>query len=154
MLTPDKIDSLAQQWALGTFIVATLLLCAAMLAVSYYLGGRYQGRAKNDPFESGIVSVGSAQLRLSAKFYLIGMFFVIFDVEALFLYAWAVAVREVGWPGFIEACIFIVVLFIGLIYIWRIGALAWSPEARRNKSPVSTNNHLPSNHANQTGVMS
>ncbi len=62
------------------------------------------------------------------------MFFVIFDVEALFLYAWAVSVRESGWAGFIEATIFITVLLAGLVYIWRIGALEWAPEARRSKA--------------------
>ena len=61
------------------------------------------------------------------------MFFVIFDIEALFLYAWAVSVRESGWAGFIEVFIFITVLLVGLIYIWRLGALDWSPEARRRR---------------------
>jgi NADH-quinone oxidoreductase subunit A len=105
-----------------------------MLGVSYVLGGRDWGRAKNEPFESGVVSLGSARLRLSAKFYLVAMFFVIFDVEALFLYAWAVSVRESGWPGLVEVTIFIVVLLVGLIYLWRLGALDWAPEARRKRA--------------------
>ena len=98
------------------------------------LGGRDWGRAKNEPFESGVVSVGSARLRLSAKFYLVAMFFVIFDVEALFLYAWAVSVRESGWAGLIEVTIFIAVLLVGLVYLWRLGALDWAPEARRRRA--------------------
>jgi NADH-quinone oxidoreductase subunit A len=97
------------------------------------MGGRTSGRAKNEPFESGIVPAGGARLRFSAKFYLIAMFFVIFDIEALFLYAWAVSVRESGWAGFVEVFIFIFVLLAGLIYIWRLGALDWSPEARRRR---------------------
>jgi NADH-quinone oxidoreductase subunit A len=104
-----------------------------MLVVSYIAGGRDWGRAKNDPFESGVVSTGGAHIRFSAKFYLVAMFFVIFDVEALFLYAWAVSVREVGWLGFIEVTIFIVVLLVGLVYLWRLGALDWAPEARRRR---------------------
>jgi NADH-quinone oxidoreductase subunit A len=84
-----------------------------------------------------VVSVGNARLRFSAKFYLTAMFFVIFDVEALFLYAWAVSVRESGWPGFIEAAIFILVLLAGLIYVWRIGALDWAPDSRRKKNTQS-----------------
>src|SRR3546814_10066350 len=68
-----------------------------MLGAASLLGGRDWGRAKNDPFESGVVGEGGARLRFSAKFYLVAMFFVIFDVEALFLYAWAVSVREAGW---------------------------------------------------------
>lgn len=105
-----------------------------MLVVAYVLGGRYRGRAKNDPFESGVVSSGGARMRLSAKFYLVAMLFVIFDVEALYLYAWSVSVRESGWMGFIEATIFIVVLLIGLIYLARIGALDWAPDGRKRKS--------------------
>jgi NADH-quinone oxidoreductase subunit A len=130
----DKVEALAHNWSFGVFLVIIGLVCALMLTVSWLLGGRYRGRAKNDPFESGIVSVGSARMRLSAKFYLTAMFFVIFDVEALFLYAWAVSVRESGWPGFIEATIFILVLLAGLVYVWRIGALDWAPEARRRKA--------------------
>ena len=94
------------------------------------LGGRAWGRAKNKPFESGVESVGSARLRFSAKFYLVAMFFVIFDVEALYLFAWSVSVRESGWVGFIEATIFITLLLVGLLYLWRIGALDWAPKKR------------------------
>jgi NADH-quinone oxidoreductase subunit A len=114
--------SAAHHWAVAAFIIVILLVCAAMLGVSALLGGRTRGRAKTEPFESGIVSVGGAQMRLSAKFYLVAMFFVIFDVEALFLYAWAVL---------IEAAIFIFVLTAGLVYLWRIGALDWAPASRR-----------------------
>jgi NADH-quinone oxidoreductase subunit A len=88
------------------------------------------GRAKNEPFESGVVGQGGARLRFSAKFYLVAMFFVIFDVEALFLYAWAVAVREAGWAGFVEAVIFIFILGASLVYLWKIGALEWAPASR------------------------
>lgn len=130
----DKVEILAHNWAFGIFLLVIGLICTLMLGVSWFLGGRYRGRAKNDPFESGIVSVGSARMRLSAKFYLTAMFFVIFDVEALFLYAWSVSVREAGWAGFIEASIFVAVLLVGLIYVWRIGALDWAPEARRSKA--------------------
>jgi NADH-quinone oxidoreductase subunit A len=98
-----------------------------MLGASYVLGGRNHGRAKEEPFESGAVSVGSAQLRMPAKFYLVAMFFVIFDLEAVFLYAWAVSVRQNGWRGFATAAIFIVVLLAALFYIWRVGGLDWAP---------------------------
>lgn len=134
MSSNATVATLAHHWGFGVFLLALAGMCAAMMVLSYYLGGQYKGRAKNDPFESGVVSVGGARLRLSAKFYLTAMFFVIFDVEALFLYAWAVSVRESGWPGFIEASIFIVVLLIGLVYVWRIGALDWAPEARSRKA--------------------
>jgi NADH-quinone oxidoreductase subunit A len=130
----STVATLAYDWSFAVYLLAVIGLSALMLGVSYVLGGRDWGRAKNEPFESGVVSVGSARLRLSAKFYLVAMFFVIFDVEALFLYAWAVSVRESGWAGLIEVTIFIVVLLVGLVYLWRLGALDWAPEARRRRA--------------------
>lgn len=127
----STVATLAYDWSFAVYLLAVVGLSALMLVVSWFLGGRDWGRAKNEPFESGVVSVGSAQLRFPAKFYLVAMFFVIFDVEALFLYAWAVSVREGGWPGFIEVTIFIGVLLVGLVYLWRLGALDWAPDGRR-----------------------
>ena len=137
----SSVEVLAQHWSLGVFLGGILLIVCVMLFVPPWLGGRNWGRAKFEPFESGVVSVGGARLRLSAKFYLVAMFFVIFDVEALFLYAWAVCVREVGWLGFIEVSIFVAVLLVGLVYIWRLGALDWAPEARRRKKRSSETPH-------------
>jgi NADH-quinone oxidoreductase subunit A len=98
-----------------------------MLIGGRFLGGRSHARYKNTPFESGIQAVGNTYIRLSAKFYLIAMFFVIFDVESLFLYAWSVSVRETGWAGLLEATSFILVLLVGLLYLIRIRALEWTP---------------------------
>ena len=117
-------------WAFLVYAAAVGAIVLLMLGLSWILGGRNTGRAKNDPFESGVVSVGSGRLRISAKFYLVAMFFVIFDLEAVFLYAWAVSLRESGWAGFVEATIFIVVLLVGLAYIWRLGGLDWAPKPR------------------------
>jgi len=127
------VSETAQYWALGIFFVGVIGMCAFMLAAPYFLGGRAWGRAKNEPFESGIVSQGGARIRVSAKFYLVAMFFVIFDVEALFLFAYAISVRESGWMGFIEVAIFIGVLLVGLFYLWRVGGLDWAPEARKRR---------------------
>ncbi|MDF2446846.1 MAG: NADH:ubiquinone oxidoreductase subunit [Moraxellaceae bacterium] len=120
-------------WSLAVFIIGVVGMCAFMLLVPVWLGGRNWGRAKGEPFESGVVSQGSARLRFSAKFYLVAMFFVIFDVEALFLYAWAVSAKEAGWMGLIEVTVFITILLAGLVYLWRLGALEWAPEARRRR---------------------
>ena len=120
-------DISAQHWAFAIYVIGAITICLVMIGLAALLGGRAYGRTKNKPFESGVDSVGSARLRFSAKFYLVAMFFVIFDVEALCLFAWSVSVRESGWVGFIEATIFIGLLLIGLIYLWRIGALDWSP---------------------------
>ncbi len=118
-------------WPIGVYFAAIILLTAAMLALSYLLGQRHHERATGSPFESGIVSEGSAHVRLSAKFYMIAMFFVIFDLEAIFLFAWAVAARELGWPGYFEAVVFVGILVIALGYLWRIGALDWTSQRKR-----------------------
>lgn len=124
----------AEAWAIAAYVALVFVIIAIMLGASWLLGGRAWGRAKNEPFESGVVGAGSTRLRLSAKFYLVAMFFVIFDVEAVFLFAWAISVRESGWPGLIEAFIFIFVLLASLVYLWKIGALEWAPDGRRRRA--------------------
>ncbi|AKZ65923.1 NADH-quinone oxidoreductase subunit A [Candidatus Palibaumannia cicadellinicola] len=124
------IEVIAQYWAFTIFVIGAIGLCALMLILSFILGERRNiavVHSKNLPFESGINSVGTARLRLSAKFYLIAMFFVIFDVEALYLYVWARVFHEAGWLGFCEVTIFICILLVGLFYLIRIGALNWTP---------------------------
>lgn len=121
----------AEAWAIAVYVLATFAIIGIMLLGSWLLGGRAWGRAKEEPFESGVLGAGSTRLRLSAKFYLVAMFFVIFDLEAVYLFAWSIGVRESGWPGFVEALIFIVILVASLVYLWRIGALEWAPEGRR-----------------------
>ncbi|MFQ2499297.1 NADH-quinone oxidoreductase subunit A [Aeromonas caviae] len=123
-------DIAVQHWAFAVYVIGAICICLTMIGLAALLGGRAYGRAKNKPFESGVDSVGNARLRFSAKFYLVAMFFVIFDVEALYLFAWSVSVRESGWVGFIEAIIFITLLLVGLLYLWRIGALDWAPKKR------------------------
>jgi len=95
------------------------------MGLSYMLGQRHQEHATGTPYEGGIVSTGTARIRLSVKFYLVAMFFVIFDLEAIFLFAWAVAARELGWTGYAEVLVFVGVLVAALIYLWRGGALDW-----------------------------
>ncbi|MGL9769432.1 MAG: NADH-quinone oxidoreductase subunit A [Sodalis sp. (in: enterobacteria)] len=124
-------EFIAHYWAFGVFFIGALGLCAFMLTCGFLLGNRGKARSKNMPFESGINSVGTARLRFSAKFYLVAMFFVIFDVEALYLYAWAIAIREVGWVGLIEATAFSLILLVSLVYLVRIGALDWTPGRSR-----------------------
>jgi NADH-quinone oxidoreductase subunit A len=118
-------------WALGVYFAVVLLLVITMLVVSYLLGQRHDENATGSPYESGIVSEGSAHVRLSAKFYLVAMFFVVFDLEAAFIFAWAIAGREAGWPGYWEILIFVGVLTATLVYLWRLGALDWG-EIRRH----------------------
>jgi NADH-quinone oxidoreductase subunit A len=112
-------------------VIGVTFLCVFMLTGPLLLGGKTWGRAKQEQFESGVVSAGGARIRLSAKFYLVAIFFVVFDLEALYLYAYASSVREVGWVGFITAAVFIAILLIGLVYEFSTGSLNWSPSDRR-----------------------
>lgn len=121
-------------WPLVAYFVAVLILVTAILLISYYLGQRHTARAKGEPYESGILSTGSAWLRFDIKFYLIAVFFVIFDLEAVFLLTWAIALREAGWSGFVEVLVFVGILLAALIYLWRLGALDWGTTRRKPNS--------------------
>ncbi|WP_010115109.1 NADH-quinone oxidoreductase subunit A [Acinetobacter sp. P8-3-8] len=123
-------------WAIIAFVIGVTFLCVFMLTVPLLLGGKSWGRAKQEQFESGVVSAGGARIRLSAKFYLVAIFFVVFDLEALYLYAWANSVREVGWVGFATAAVFILVLLVGLVYELSTGALNWAPSDRRKAAGI------------------
>jgi NADH-quinone oxidoreductase subunit A len=123
-------------WPLVVYFVAVILIVGGMLAVSYVLGERHREPSTGAPYESGILSEGSAQVRLSAKFYQVAMFFVIFDLEAVFIFLWAIAGRELGWPGYFEALIFIGVLSATLAYLWRVGALDWFPAGPRTEENI------------------
>jgi NADH-quinone oxidoreductase subunit A len=120
-------------WPSLAFAGAVFAVLAVMLVLPALLGERHGRKdtrkaevGTNEPYESGIRPTGTAQIRLPIQYYLVAMLFVIFDVEAVFLYAWAVAVRETGWLGFTEAAIFAAVLLAALAYLWRVGALDWS----------------------------
>lgn len=121
-------------WPLAVYMAATVIVVTLMIAVSYVLGQRHAGRSTAEPYESGVASTGTAHVRFDVKFYLIAMFFVIFDLEAVFIFAWAVALREAGWAGYIEILVFIGVLGAVLIYLWRTGALEWGPRKRIRRS--------------------
>ncbi len=133
-------------WPLVLYFVLAVILIAALVALSYILGERHRARAADEPFESGIVTVGYARFRIAAKYYLVAMFFVIFDVEALFLYAWAVSARETGWTGYVEALIFIIILLAALLYLWRLGALDFGPELRKRRARRSEDTHAVAAH--------
>ena len=116
---------------LVVYFGAVLALVAVMIGLSYLLGPRRLTRATVQPFESGMLPVGDARLKFPAQFYLIAMIFVVFDLEAVFIYAWAVAAREAGWAGYVEVMVFIAILAAALAYLWRVGALDWTPVRSR-----------------------
>ena len=117
-------------WPVGVYVVLVLGVVGVMLGLSAILGQRHRDRATGEPYESGIVSEGSARIRFTAQFYLMAMLFVIFDLEAVFIFAWAVATRELGWAGFTAISIFIALLLLALVYLWRVGTLEWGPIRR------------------------
>ncbi len=108
-----------------------IVLIVALTAVSHLLGQKRKDHATHEVYESGQLSVGSAQFKISVPFYLTAILFIIFDLEAVFLFAWAISIRETGWLGYAEVFIFISILIAGLIYLWRAGALEWRTERQR-----------------------
>jgi NADH-quinone oxidoreductase subunit A len=103
-----------------------MVVAGGMLGASYLLGKKVPSRAKGTPYECGIQPTGSARERFSVKFYLVAMLFILFDIEAIFLYPWAVVYRELKWVAFIEMLVFIVLILSGFFYIWKKGAIDWS----------------------------
>jgi NADH-quinone oxidoreductase subunit A len=128
--TPDSPAGPAT-WPLAVYFATVVIIVAGMLTLSYLLGEKHRQRTTGEPYESGMPPTGSARLRFDVKFYLVATFFVIFDLEAVFLFAWAVAARELGWAGYVEVAIFIGVLLAALVYLWRIGALEWGSKPRK-----------------------
>ncbi|MFT5692191.1 MAG: NADH-quinone oxidoreductase subunit A [Oceanicoccus sp.] len=118
-------------WPLAVYFCMVIALVITMLVLSWLLGQRRREDATNDPYESGVVHVGSSQIRISVEFYLIAIFFVIFDLETVFIFAWAIAFFELGWQGYFAILLFIFVLGVALIYEWRSGALEWGVKTRK-----------------------
>ena len=114
-------------------VVIAVVIAAALVAISFLLGKRVRNRVKDSPYESGIAPTGSARERFSVKFYLVGMLFILFDIEAIFLYPWAVVYRELKMFAFFEMLIFIALVLAGFFYIWKKGALDWSGAGRPSK---------------------
>ncbi len=113
-------------WPMAVYCVSVVVLVVTMIVLSAILGERHREKQTAEPYESGIVSTGTARVRFDIKFYLVAMIFVIFDLEAVFVYAWAVSIRETGWTGYGEMLIFIGMLVAALVYLWRLGALEWA----------------------------
>jgi NADH-quinone oxidoreductase subunit A len=111
--------------ALGAgFALVSILLSAV-------LGPRKPTPEKAAPYECGMPPVGDARERQSVKFYLVAMIFLLFDIEVAFLYPWAMALRDLGWAGFVQVVLFMVLLLSGYVYVWRKGALDWNNESAR-----------------------
>lgn len=112
------------------FILA-VTIGVALVALGVLLGKRVKNRIKDTPYECGVQPVGSAQERFSVRFYLVAMLFILFDIEAIFLYPWAVVYRELKWFAFVEMLLFIVLVLAGFFYIWKKGVLDWSKDTQK-----------------------
>jgi NADH-quinone oxidoreductase subunit A len=112
------------------YIACVAAVVVVMVTASFALGQRRRDRHAALPYESGVASQGSARLRMTSQFYLMAMLFVVFDLEAVFIFLWAVAVRELGWRGYGAIALFIALLLAALVYLWRVGALDWGPTRR------------------------
>jgi NADH-quinone oxidoreductase subunit A len=98
------------------------------VVLSGLLGPRRPTPEKSAPYECGMPAIGDARDRHSVKFYLVAMIFLLFDIEVAFLYPWAMALRDLGWPGFVQVTFFMGLLLFGYIYVWRKGALDWGDD--------------------------
>ena len=107
-------------------IVLAAAVAGALVFLSTFLGKRFRDRAKDMPYESGMRPIGSARERFSVKYYLVALVFILFDIEAIFLYPWAVVYRELKMFAFVEMLVFVILILSGFFYIWKKGALDWS----------------------------
>jgi NADH-quinone oxidoreductase subunit A len=128
------MTSLQSYFPIGVVLVLSLVLAVVMLALAGVLGPRRGGEVKASPFECGSVPIGSARDRFSVKFYVVAILFIVFDIEAIFIYPWAVLLMPdaktgfpgLGWPGFISMAVFAATLVAGLVYVWKKGVIDWS----------------------------
>jgi NADH-quinone oxidoreductase subunit A len=111
-------------------ILIAMAVAGAMIGLSAILGRRVKDAVKSSPYESGMKPVGNARERFSVKFYLVAMLFILFDIEAIFLYPWAVVYRQLKMFAFFEMLLFIVLVLCGFFYIWKKGVLDWSVDER------------------------
>ena len=117
---------------LVVYSLLVFVLMALFLFLSSWVGEKKKGPEKLRPYESGIIPTGSARFRYPVPFYLIATFFLIFDVEAAYIFSWAIAFERLGWSGWLQISFFIVILLISLFYIWKKGGLEWRPTARKS----------------------
>jgi NADH-quinone oxidoreductase subunit A len=119
-------------------IVIALAVASGMIGFSALIGRRVRDPIKSSPYESGMTPVGTARERFSVKFYMVAMVFILFDIEAVFLYPWAVIYRQLKLFAFFEMLLFIALVLCGFFYIWKKGVLDWSREERRAEAGEET----------------
>jgi NADH-quinone oxidoreductase subunit A len=125
---PDSFA--AQYFPVLVQILIAIAVAGGMIGMSAILGRRVKDSVKDSPYESGMKPVGGARERFSVKFYLVAMVFILFDIEAIFLYPWVVVYRELGFFGFFEMFLFVLLVLCGFFYIYKKGVLNWSQEVK------------------------
>ena len=120
-------------WPAALYAALVLVVAGLILTLSWVLGERQYHGSDAERYESGIKPAGPLPRRLSVEFYQVALFFVIFDLEAVFIFSWAVSARKLGWVGYLELLVFVLLLFAGLVYLWRVGALDWGAAGRRRR---------------------
>jgi len=128
-VVPSPWEPSALSFLVFAFLAAGLVV--ALLTLSACVGEKKKTPEKGRPFESGIIPTGTARVPYPVPFYLVAAFFLIFDVEGIFIFSWAIAFDRLGWPGWIQISFFIVVLLVSLLYLWKKGGLEWGPTAKR-----------------------
>jgi len=116
---------------LAIYIIASVVLIGGLLVAAWWLGAKRSSPRKGISYESGVRPSGSARLAWPVPFYLVAIFFIVFDVEAAFIFTWAVGWDALGLPGLIQITVFIAILFAGLLWLWLKGALNWGPSRER-----------------------
>ncbi len=124
-------------WPLVLYAGLVLVVIGGMIGLSFLFGQRHKERATGQPFESGIPPTGSGRPRFNVRYYLVAVFFVIFDLESAFIFAWAVGFRELGWPGYIALAVFVGILLVLLIYEVRTGGLDFVTRVGKKTLPAS-----------------
>lgn len=127
---PPTFDSLL---SLGLYAGFAVLLILILLFLAWFLGHKTRSRVKGEPYESGVLPSGEARLSEPVPFYLVAIFFIVFDVEMIFVVSWAVAYDLLGWNGFLNVAFFIFILFVGLVHLWKTGGLDWGPGVQRRR---------------------
>ncbi len=122
------LTTLQQYFPMALVLAAAGLLAIGLLALASYLGPRRPSAVKSTPFECGSLPLGDARQRFDVKFYVVALLFIVFDIEAVFIYPWAVVMTELGWTGFATMAVFAFTLVVGLVYVWKKGALDWNRE--------------------------
>jgi NADH-quinone oxidoreductase subunit A len=120
-------------WGVFFYLALTAVVLATMLLLPVVLGQRHRERTTGERYESGLPPASDMPRRYSIEFYLVAILFVVFDLEAAFIFAWAVVARHVGWTGYTVLAVFVGILLAGLAYEWKTGRLDWGTDARRRR---------------------